>query len=81
MGVEAVKEVLLWCVLIDYGFLILWAVFFIFAHGWMYRMHSMWFKISTERFDSIHYMGMAFFKIAIFVFNLAPYIALRIVTG
>jgi hypothetical protein len=45
----------------------------------MYRFHSKWFKISVEKFDDIHYSGMAFFKIAIFLFNLVPYLALRIV--
>jgi len=49
------------------------------AHDWMYRMHSKWFNIPVEKFDAIHYSGMAIFKIAILVFNLVPYLALRIV--
>ncbi len=32
-----------------------------------------------ESFDSIHYAGIAFFKITIFVFTIIPYFALRIV--
>jgi len=42
-------------------------------------MHSKWFNIPVEKFDAIHYAGIAFFKISIFLFNLVPYFALRIV--
>jgi hypothetical protein len=52
---------------------------FFFGSGWIYRIHSRWFKISLEEFHSIHYKGMAFYKLSIFVLNLAPYIALLII--
>ena len=42
-------------------------------------MHTRWFKLSVEDFDKIHYIGMAVFKLMILVFNLGPYLALRIV--
>lgn len=45
----------------------------------MYKVHSRWFRISEKRFDSNHYAGMAVYKIGGFHFNLAPYIALRII--
>jgi hypothetical protein len=45
----------------------------------MYRYHCKWFKLSEERYDTIHYAGMAIFKIGIFLFNLVPYLAMRIV--
>jgi hypothetical protein len=35
--------------------------------------------LSIEKFDAIHYAGMAYFKIGIFLFHLVPYLALRIV--
>ena len=49
------------------------------AHNGVYRLHSKWFKLSAERFDEIHYIGITFFKICIFIFNIAPYFALRII--
>jgi hypothetical protein len=42
-------------------------------------MPGKWFKLTVERFDAIHYAGMAFFKIGIFLLNIVPYLALRIV--
>jgi len=55
------------------------ALMIIFAHDWVYRFHSKWFSIPTEAFDTIHYAGIACYKIVMFLFNLAPYLALLIV--
>ena len=79
MRVDILCGVLGWCAVINMGLLLWWFLFLVFAHDWVYRMHSKWFKI-PETFNAIHYAGMAFFKIAIFVFNIIPYFALLIVT-
>ena len=79
MTVEMIRDVLAWCTVINIGLLLWWLSFFTLAHDWLYRFHGKWFKLSVERFDAIHYAGMAFFKICIFLFNLVPYLALRIV--
>ena len=79
MTIEIVRDVLAWCAVINIGLLLWWILFFTLAHDWVYRFHGKWFKLSLERFDAIHYAGMAFFKICIFLFNLVPYFALHIV--
>jgi len=79
MTIELVRDVLGWSALINYAVLIWWFLVFHFAHDWIYGLHGRWFKLSVERFDAIHYAAMAFYKLCIFVFNLAPYLALRIV--
>jgi hypothetical protein len=61
---------------VNYLILLWWFGVFVFAHGWMYRLHSRWFRISEERFDAIHYGGMAAYKIGILLFNLAPLLTL-----
>ena len=68
-----------WCALINFGLLTLWFLSFVLAKEWMYRLHGRWFNISRERFDAIHYGGMAGYKLAIWLFNLAPFIALHLV--
>jgi len=45
----------------------------------LHLMHGKWFELTEQQFDVINYCGMGFFKLFIFVFNLAPYIALRII--
>ncbi|NNF96046.1 MAG: hypothetical protein HKM94_03855 [Halobacteria archaeon] len=79
MTIELLREFLGWCTLINFGLLIWWFLFVIFAHDWTYKLHSKWFNIATDRFDAIHYSGMAIFKMGIFMFNLVPYLVLRIV--
>ena len=79
MTLEIVRSTLAWCSVVNLGLLILWWLFFSLAHDWTYRMHGRWFRIPVDRFDTIHYTGMAFFKLAILLFNLVPYLSLRIV--
>ena len=81
MSIEMIRHWLLVCGLINVVMLTFWGVFFIFAHDWMYSYHGKWFKLSVEKFDAIHYAGMMFFKLCIFVFNIIPYFALLIVAA
>ena len=79
MTIEMIRSALAWCAVINMVLLLWWLLFFVLAHDWMYRIHSKWFDISVDKFDAIHYAGMAFLKIGIFLFSLTPYLALRII--
>ena len=79
MTIEMMRAALGWCSIINMGLLLWWFLLLMFAHDWVYRFHSKWFKLSVESFDAIHYAGIAFFKIAVLVLNIVPYFALRIV--
>jgi hypothetical protein len=79
MTVEEIRDVLAWCSVINIGLLLWWFLMFALAHDFVYRLHGKWFRLTVERFDAIHYAGMAFFKIGIFLLNIVPYLALRIV--
>ena len=79
MAIEIIREVLGWCAVINIGLLLWWFLVILVARDWIYHFHSRWFQISVERFNAIHYAGIALFKIAIFFFNVVPYFALRIV--
>ncbi len=79
MTVEIIRDVLAWCSVINIGLLIFSWLLFKFAHDFMYRLYGKWFKLSTEKFDAIYCVLMGFFEIGIFLFNIAPYFALRIV--
>ena len=79
MTIDLVRDALLWCFIINIGILLWWFLFVTLAHDWVYQFHGKWFKLSVDKFDAIHYAGMAFFKICIFLFNIVPYFALCIV--
>jgi len=81
MTIDIMREFLGWCSIINLGLLLWWVLFFMFAHDFMYRLHGKWFNLSVEKFDTIHYAGMAFFKITIFIFNVVPYLVLLIIVN
>ena len=80
MTIQMMKDVLLWCVGLNYVILFIWFGVFVFAHDWMHEMHSRWFKLSVETFDTIHYAGMAVYKIGIILLNLVPLVALYLIS-
>jgi hypothetical protein len=53
-----------------------WFLALIGARGWLYGLHSRWFRLSSDSFDVIHYGGMAAYKIGILLLNLVPLAAL-----
>ena len=80
MTTNEAKEVLLWCVCLNYAVLLIWFGVFVFAHDWIYGMHGRWFKLPVETFDTIHYAGLAVYKIGILLLNLVPLVALYLVS-
>ena len=70
-----------WCLIINAGILIFWYIFYLAARDTMYRIHSRWFKLTEEKFASIHYRLMAQYKIAVIILNLVPLIALLLLRG
>lgn len=80
MGIKVIRDVLMWCTIINSGVLLLWFVLFALASDWMHRYHGRWFPMSKEAFNVVHYSGMGLFKLAVVLFNLVPFIALLIVS-
>ena len=78
MAIELVQEILGWCSLINVALLLIWFLFIVFAHDWMFRIHTRWFKLSSGKFDAIHYAGIGLFEMTVVIFNVVPYLALRI---
>jgi len=79
MSIEILRGFLLWCAVTNYGVLLCWFLLFTLAHDWLHRLHSRWFRLTTEQFDAIHYASMAIYKVGILLLNLVPYVALHIV--
>ena len=79
MSPEILRNFLLWCTVINLGFLLIWSLLFVFPHNWLYRSSARWFRMTAEQFDAINFAGITFYEVAILLFNLVPYIALSIV--
>lgn len=81
MSVETLRSVLLWCAILNYGVLILWFAVYTLARHQLHQLWARWFHLSPERFDALCFASMAGYKLAVIVFNLVPWLALRIVVG
>jgi hypothetical protein len=79
MSLDMLQSWLGWCALINIAVLTIWWLMIVFAHDWIYRFHTRWFELPRERFDAIHYAGLAAYKIAIYLFLFVPWLGLLIV--
>ncbi len=80
MDIRKLTRFFLWCTIVNGAVLIVsFAVFAIGGTEFVYQMHGKWFAVPRETFDAILYLLLGIYKIAILVFNLVPYVALRIV--
>ena len=79
MRIDVVRGVLLWCAVLNYALLLLWFALLVLARDLTHPLVRRWFRISSEQIDVVNYAGMAFYKICVFLFNIVPYVALRIV--
>tara|TARA_Y100001934_G_C12282789_1_gene740789 strand:- start:685 stop:957 length:273 start_codon:yes stop_codon:yes gene_type:complete len=68
-----------WCSVINLGILLYWILALIFAHRWVFWVHTWWFEISKESFDKINYTLMVCYKLAVILFNITPYLVLRFI--
>jgi len=79
MTINIIRDIFLWCAVINMGLFFISFVIFISAHNWIHRIHGKWYNISKEKFDAIYYSMMVFYKVSILFFNIVPYVALCIV--
>jgi hypothetical protein len=74
MDTGYVPTILLWCALLNYGFLLVAFAGFVYAHDAMYRLHHRWFALTREKFDACIYLLLGGYKLAILFFLVVPYL-------
>jgi hypothetical protein len=74
---QTVSRVLFAAFLLGMGLLVVWFGAFMLFRDFIYGIHSRLFAISRAHFDAIHYAGMAFTKIMLFVGFLFPLLGIR----
>lgn len=79
MNIHAARRAFLWCAILNYGLLLVWFLLFVLMHDWLQQYWGRWFRLSSEQFDFLNFAGIMLLKIFILVFNLIPFVALRIV--
>lgn len=76
---DALARILIRCFVLGFLLLLIWVVFFMLASDVIHNLHGKMFGLSEHELDLIHYCGMAFVKLCVFLFFLFPYIAIRMV--
>ncbi|MFM9904603.1 MAG: DUF6868 family protein [Pyrinomonadaceae bacterium] len=80
MTIETLRHFFAWSAVINYAMLLLWFFLYLVAHGFFVGLSQRFFGVSAEKYDSISLKAMFFFKLSIWLFCIAPYLALRIMS-
>ena len=80
MDIATLRHFFAWCFVFDYAMLLLWFGLHMGLHSTFVGLGRRFFNVTPEKYDSMTLYGMLFFKLAIFLFNLAPYLALRVIS-
>jgi len=78
MNIESIRHFFAWCTLINFVLLILWCLLTLgipSLTGLVIRL----FNLDADKFRSLNFAGIMYYKLGIILFNLAPYLALRII--
>ena len=78
MNLEQLSNFLLYCTIINFALLWLWAILYLLPHAWWYAAAHRMFRISAEQLDAISLAGIILYKLGILLFNLVPYLSLRL---
>jgi len=79
MDTQTLTSFFMWCSIINVGILFFLALIYLLAPNLAYRLQSKFISISRETFDIVFYSFIGFFKVVVLVFNVVPWIALRII--
>ena len=78
ISIDTVREFFGWCTVLNIGILVIATIFIAFARDTITAIHSKLFKLSDADLSHAYFQFLGQYKLAIYVFNLVPYIALRI---
>ena len=78
MNIQFLRSFLLWCAVFNYVILILWWVMITLGHDFSYRFSNKLFPLPVERFDSLNYAGIIFYKMSVILLFVIPCVVLWI---
>jgi hypothetical protein len=78
-SIETLTTFFGWAAVINLGILALSTIFVVLLRDWTLRIHAGIFGLNEDDLLRSYFQYLAQYKLAIFVFNLAPYFALRII--
>jgi hypothetical protein len=79
MTIETLAALLAWSTVLNMGMLTFAALMLVSMRGSISNIHARMFKLEEADMSRAYFQYLAQYKILIFVFNLMPYLALRII--
>lgn len=76
MAIETLQSFLTWCIILNFGLMIISFLIIVIAGDWAYRIHSMWIPLPRETFNVVLYSVMSVYKLMVFFFVVVPYVAI-----
>lgn len=77
-SIELVREFLAWCSVINIGMLLLSTIMLLFMRDWVITIHAKMTGVSEAELPRIYLEFLGNYKMLIIIFNIVPYIVLRI---
>lgn len=78
MSLEQLTSFLGWCTVLNIGLLLFSTAFLAGFSAQVSEIHARLFKLKSDELASTYFRYLAGYKILIIMFNLVPYLALRI---
>ncbi len=80
-SIETLATFLGWCTVINFGLMAFGLVKLLLIRDWAIGVHAKMFGLDEAPVRASYFQYFVNYKIAILVFNLGPYVALKIMSG
>ncbi len=81
MSLQLIEQFLFWCGLINTGMLMISFIMILFMKRLIFKTHGKMFGLDEDFISKALYTYVGFYKILIFMFNIIPFIAVKIISG
>ncbi len=79
-SIASLAEFFGWCTVINFGLLMISFLFVAAARSWVTGLHSKLFGVPEAELPMVYFRYLAWYKIGILLFNLVPWVALKIMS-
>lgn len=80
MDITLLTSFLGWCTIINIGILVYSFVFITIFQEFTLKIHSKLMKVEATKLPTLYFNYLAFYKVIIIVFNIVPYLALKLLS-
>ena len=77
ISIEVLTTFFGWCTVVNFGFILLAALFFSVFHEGIGKIHARMFGVTREQAKSTLFSAFQHYRISVLVLNLVPYLALK----